>query len=217
MTLILCTIAFAGCANNSVKDDPLASFHASKPASILVLPVVNKSVDVMAGSSVLTTLPQLLGERGYYVFPVHTVKTLLEMEGLYEAQRVHEQPVETLASLFGADAILYVTVHSWTSKYVLIQTTTEVDLEYIITNRVGEPLYQRRQKLRYTPDSGQSNSLLDQLIVSAISAAVERADPQYIPLTREANARAFITTSNPLPPGPYSLSYEKYYATPKAD
>lgn len=214
LLLIVCALVFTGCASNAVKDDPLATFHATKPASILVLPVVNKSVDVMAGSSVLTTLPQLLGERGYYVFPVHTVKTLLEMEGLYEAEQVHNQPPETIANLFSADAILYVTVHSWTSKYVLIQTTTEVDLEYVITNRIGETLYQQRQQLRYTPDSGQSsNSLIDQLIVSAISAAVERADPQYIPLTREANYRAFINTRSPLPPGPYSLSYDKYYQT----
>jgi hypothetical protein len=166
----------------------------------------------MAGASVLTTLPKLLGERGYYVFPVHTVKTLLEMEGLYEAEQIHNQPTETLADLFSADAILYITVHSWTARYVLIQTTTEIDLEYRITNRIGETIYQQREQLHYTSDNSQSgNSLVNQLISSAISAAIERAAPQYIPLTREANNRAFITTRNPLPPGPYSSGYEKYY------
>lgn len=200
------------CASNSVMEDPLMEYHATKPTSILVVPVLNESVDVMAGSSVLTTLPKLLGERGYYVFPVHTVKTLFEMEGLYEADQIHNQPADSIARLFSADSVLFVTVHSWTSKYIFVQTTTEVDLEYVMTNAVGETIFHQRELLRYTPDSGDTGgSIVDQLIASAITAAVERAAPQYIPLTREANYRAFINTPNPIPPGPYSLKYEEYY------
>src|SRR5690554_5632196 len=75
--LLIVTVVLAGCAT-APRIDPLASFHDAQPKSLLVVPIVNNSVDVQAPTSVLTTLPRVLAEKGYYVFPVNTVKTLLE-------------------------------------------------------------------------------------------------------------------------------------------
>ena len=208
-------VVLTGCATTGPHEDPLAAFHQTKPTSILVLPVVNNSVDVMASTSALTTLPKILGERGYYVFPVNTVKTLLEYEGFADPQEIHNQPVASLVNLFHADAVLYVTIHSWTSQYILISTTTEVDLEYVIKDSQGQVLFSDREVMRYTPhadNSGGSGGLLANLISSAIVAAVERASPNYLPLTREANANVFLFGHYALPPGPYHPSYLTYYS-----
>ncbi|ELU03472.1 hypothetical protein CAPTEDRAFT_214153, partial [Capitella teleta] len=56
--------------------------------------------------------PVPLAEKGYYVFPVNTVKTVLE----------GEDPVR-LGNMFGADAILYVTINEWDAQYVVLSTT----------------------------------------------------------------------------------------------
>lgn len=50
---------------------------------------------------------------GFYVFPVNTTKTVLEQEGFYEGEQIHQQPPEALARMFGADAVLYVTIKRW--------------------------------------------------------------------------------------------------------
>lgn len=210
MGMLLCIAFFGGCAS-SPRIDPMASFHDAQPKSLLIVPVVNNSVDVQAPTSVLTTLPRVLAEKGYYVFPVNTVKTLLEFEGLYEPAEIHATPPDQLAGLFGADAILYVTIHEWTAQYLLVQTTTVVDFEYRIVHRDGTPLWSARKNLKYRPDSGSTGNNLSSLIASAITAAFERADPHYLPLTRQANREVFYTDATALPPGPYARNYEQYY------
>lgn len=200
-----------GCATTQQPTD-FSAFHSAQPKSILVVPVVSQSVDVQAPTSVLTTLPKTLAEKGYYVFPVNTVKTLLEFEGLYEPAEIHATPPDQLAALFGADAILYVTVHEWTSKYVVLQTTTVVDFEYRLVNRDGAELWNARKQLSYTPqNNNNAGSPLANLLVAAVSAAVERADPNYLPLTRQANQQVFYTDRTAVPPGPYAPNYKEYY------
>ncbi|WP_341937513.1 DUF799 domain-containing protein [Marinimicrobium sp. C2-29] len=203
-------VLVAGCAVNQESAD-FTAFHDAQPKSILVVPVVNESVDVQAPLSVLTTLPKTLGEKGYYIFPVNTVKTLLEYEGLYEPAVIHNTPPEQLASLFGADAILYVTIHEWTAQYVVLQTTTVVDFEYRIVNHDGAELWSARKQLSYTPQNHSSGNPLADLIASAITAALERADPNYLPLTRQANQQVFYQGATAIPPGPYSPNYKEYY------
>lgn len=209
LTLIF-TALLAGCISFPY-EDPLAAYHEVKPTAILIVPVVNESVDVQAPTSVLTTLPKLLGEKGYYVFPVNTVKTVLEYEGLYEPAEIHQLPASDLASWFGADAILYVTIHEWTSRYIVFSTTTEVDFEYRIVDKNGTELWTARENLSYTPQSDNSGGGMAGLLSMAVNAAVERAAPNYLPLTRQANDQAFNYGYTPLPPGPYSHYYQQYY------
>ena len=207
------SLIFVGCANFGEIEDPLATYHESQPRSILIVPILNNSVEVLAGDLAVTTLPKLLSDQGYYVFPVHTVKALFQSEGLYEPAEIHQQPSEVIAELFSADSILYITIHTWTAQYIVLNTTTTIDLEYRMTNAQGEQIFHKRQKLSYSPESSTNEeaSLIESLLFSAISAAFERADPEFIPLTRRANERAFLFSKPALPPGPYSIEYNRYY------
>jgi hypothetical protein len=205
------SLLVSGCAVTQVQVDTLADFHQSRPKSILIVPVVNKSIDIKASTSVLTTLPRQLGEKGYYVFPVNTVKALLEFEGLSSPQEVHNVPPAELASLFHADSILYVTIHSWTSKYIIVSTTTEVDIEYRLVAADGALLWADREKLKHSPDSHENGTVLSTLLLAVVESAIERADPNYLPLTRQANAKVFWNVNQPFPPGPYAPGYFEYY------
>jgi len=217
---IVCVVLFSVTACQTTPTGPdsdfLAALHTNKPSSILIVPVNNESIDVMAPTSVLATLPIVLGERGYYVFPVNTVKVLLEAEGYYEPAEVHAAPTDNLASLFGADAVLYVTIHEWDAQYIVFATTTVVDFEYTLKSKSGDTLWTARQKLTYQPQSNNSGNPLADLIAGAISAAIERASPNYLPLTRQANRQAFYNINRGLPPGPYSPAFGAYYESLEA-
>lgn len=198
-------ILFVGCAAPIVKKD-MSAFANAAPRSILVVPTVNKSLDVDAPNYVLSTLPVPLAERGYYVFPVNTTKVVLEQEGFYEGERVHQQAPESLARIFGADSILYVTINKWDAKYVVLATTVTVNFTYRMVSKDGVEIFNETKQLEYTPDNSNTGNPLANLLVAAINAAITRAAPNYLPLTRQANYQVFYMGPNPLPLGPYLTS-----------
>ena len=74
---LIAAILLSGCAGNkpatSAAKKDYTALRSEKPRSILVVPAVNRSVDVGAPDYLLSTIARPLAERGYYVFPVHLV------------------------------------------------------------------------------------------------------------------------------------------------
>lgn len=206
MKRLLSTIAalgiLAGYAGQVASKD-MTAFNAAAPRSILIVPIANKSLDVDAPNYVLATLPVPLAERGYYVFPVNTAKMILEQEGYYEGDRVHQEPPEVLAKLFDADAVLYVTINRWDAQYALITTTVTVEFEYKLYSKDGTEIWGERKVMIYQPQNSNSGSALAMLISMAVNAAITRAAPDYMPLARRANSQAFTFGPNAIPDGPY--------------
>ena len=202
---LLAGLLLAGCATQQPRD--FSAFQAARPRSILVVPVVNRSLDVDAPNYVLSTLPVPLAEKGYYVFPVNTAKVVLEQEGFYEGEKIHEQPPEQLARLFGADAVLYVRINRWDAQFALITTTVTVDFDYRMVGKDGVEIWQQRQQMRYQPDSNNNSAVhpMAALLAQVISAAITRAAPNYMPLTRQANQQVFILGPSAIPDGPYKV------------
>lgn len=206
MRVVLCLLTavfLTGCVTQPVKKD-MSAFTAAAPRSILVVPTINKSLDVDAPNYVLAALPVPVAEKGYYVFPVNTTKYVLEQEGYYEGERIHQQPTETLAKLFGADAVLYVSINRWDAQYAFIATTVTVDFDYRLVSKDGTEIWKENKRMQYSPqNNNNSGSPLAMLISAAISAALTRAAPNYMPLTQQANQQVFVMGVNPLPDGPY--------------
>lgn len=206
MTLgLLAGVLLGGCATQPPRD--FSAFQAAQPRSILVVPVVNRSLDVDAPNYVLSTLPVPLAEKGYYVFPVNTAKVVLEQEGFYEGEKIHEQPPEQLARLFGADAVLYVRINRWDAQFALITTTVTVDFDYRMVGKDGVEIWKERQQMRYQPDNNNNSAVnpMAALLSQVISAAITRAAPNYMPLTRQANQQVFILGPSAIPDGPYKV------------
>jgi len=192
-----------GCATQPTKVDQSA-FLAAAPRSILVVPTINRSLDVDAPNYVLAALPIPIAEKGYYVFPVNTTKFVLEQEGFYEGERIHQQPPETLAKLFGSDSVLYVTINQWDAKFVLFTTVVTVAFDYRLVNKDGAEIWKESVRMQYQPqNNNNSASPMAALIGAVINAAITRAAPNYMPLTQQANQLAFILGPNALPDGPY--------------
>lgn len=204
MRTLVCVLAFVltGCAAPVQKTD-LSAFNAAAPRSILVVPAVNKSLDVDAPNYLLSTLSVPLAEKGFYVFPVHTAKVVLEQEGYYEGEQIHNQPAEALAKLFGADAVLFVTINRWDAQYAVLAATVTVNFDYRLVNKDGSELWRANQQMQYSPQNTNTGHPLGNLIAAAISAAMTRAAPNYLPLTQMANNQVFILGPTAIPNGPY--------------
>ena len=137
------------------------------------------------------------------VTPVNTTRYVLEQEGLYEGEQIRQQPTEALSKLFGADSILYVTIHRWDAQYALITTTVTVQFEYTLVSKDGTKIWAADQRMQYTPQNNGGGSALAMLVTAVVNAAVARAAPNYMPLTRQANTLVFNQERTAIPLGPY--------------
>ena len=192
----------SGCATTVKKD--YTKFMSANPRSILIVPVVNETVDIDAPDYFLSTISVPVSEQGYYVFPVHMVKRVLEDDGLSDADLVHSASTEKLCELFGSDAVLYIKIKRWDAQYALIATTVTVGLEYIIKDgKTGVVLWQEDSVVRYTSQGAGSGNLLADVIIVAVNAAMTKAAPNYIPLAKQANEQVFVYPGPGIPPGPY--------------
>lgn len=208
LLLLVVFVVLSGCAHKELNKQD--KFLSASPRSILVVPVVNNSVDITAADYMLSTLTIPLAERGYYIFPINAVKRVLEDDGLADSSLVHSSPTSKLAKLFGADSVLYVVVEQWDSKYMILSTTTTVSVYYQIRDgKTDDVLWENRVKMVYQPQSsggggGSLTGLVVQLAVQAAVAAMEKAAPNYMPLARQANAQALTHyPGDGIPFGPY--------------
>jgi hypothetical protein len=209
--LLIALAVCSGCAHQQ-DFNKQEKFVSAAPKSILIVPVVNNSVEVTAADYMLSTVTVPFAERGYYVFPVNLVKRVLEDDGLADSSLVHKAPASKLAALFGADAVLYITIDRWDAKYAVLTTIVTVGVTYQIRDgKTDELLWENKETMKYDPNKsgGSSGNPIADLIVMAVKAVVTKATPQYVPLARQANAMAVMTyPGSGLPLGPYATDKE---------
>jgi hypothetical protein len=197
-----------GCASKPARYD-YSQFRTEGPRSILVVPVINKSIDVNAPDYFLATIATPLAERGYYVFPVNMVKSVLADDGLSDANLVHQGDPHRLGELFGADAVMYISIERWDAKYVVLATTVTVELNYTLkSTHTGAVLWKNHQTVVYQPQQNGGGGVAG-LIANAIVAAIAKAAPNYMPLARQANGGAVNLKGTGLPAGPYDGMFGK--------
>lgn len=191
----------SGCAIKPVKND-MSAFYAHKPRSILVVPIVNDSPEISASPVFVSTITRPLAERGYYVFPVYLTDLVLRDFGLAEAGHIHQLPTQRFHELFGADAVLLITIKDWSSKYIVLASTVAVEMDYELKDtRTGTLLWESKQKVVQS-----SGGAAGGLIGMAVAAAIHAMGTDYQPLARQANNQAFLPPKG-LPAGPYNLEY----------
>lgn len=112
--------------------------------------------------------------------------------------------------LFGCDAVLLITINKWESQYAVISTSTNVSFQYRLAScKDGSVLWEDRRELTYSPQAAYNANPLAALLAAAITAALEKAEPNYMPLASQANLLAAGTVGQGLPAGPYRPEYQK--------
>lgn len=157
-----------GCVTTDANLDYTA-FRESKPASILVLPPLNSSIEVEATTAVLaqSTLP--LAESGYYVVPVALMDETFRQNGLTEPEDIHQLPLNKLREIFGADSALYITVTEYGSQYAVLASTITVAADAsLIDLRTGTTLWSGQKKVAQSSGGGSLLGMLVQAVVDQI-------------------------------------------------
>ena len=170
LVLLLLGLLLASGCTTAPKD--YTAFRAHQPKSILVLPPQNETNDIIAGYSMLTTTTRPLAELGYYVFPVVMVDQFLKENGLPTAAEMHQAPLAKLTEAFGAEAVLYITVEKYGTKYTVISSDTYVTARAkLVDCRTGIVLWENRVGAFGGGNSGIIEALVGQVVNKLIDSA----------------------------------------------
>ncbi len=203
---MLAALMLAGCAAPAPYD--YTDYRLHPPRSILVLPPLNESVAVQGTYSYLSTVTFPIAELGYYVFPVAVVDQFLKENGMPTAGEMHQVPLNKVAEIIGADAVLYVTLQQYGSKYQVINSATTVQVKArLVDTKSGLLLWEGVGMAQQ--NSGGSGNIFADLIAAAITQAINSGTDAAHDVCRPANRNLFYTKNYGLLYGPYSPEYGK--------
>lgn len=203
---LLALSALAGC--KTIEPYDYTNYRAHPPRSILVLPPLNETAVVEGTYGYLSTVTFPLAELGYYVFPIAVVDQMMKENGLPTAGEMHQAPLNKIAEITGADAVMYVTLQQYGSKYQLINTKTVVQVRARLVDTHTETVLWEGAALAQQNSSGSGN-LLANVIAAAIIQAMNSSTDSAHGVSRLANAGLFLTKDTGLLHGPHHPEYEQ--------
>lgn len=199
IALLLLLVTFVTACTQTRPDYTLYQQHL--PKSILVLPPLNNTASIEATNQFMHTITQPIAERGYYVFPVAVVDRMLRENGVVSPVEMRQVSLQRLREIFGADALLDITIEEWGTQYLVLSSTTTVTVAYrLIDLGSGALLWSGESSL--TDNGNRGGRLGDQLINSLIHAVSNTLSNPEEALAREVNWRALANRNNGLLPGP---------------
>lgn len=205
---MLLAVLLVGCAAPPKIDQ--SAFKQSKPGSILVLPPINLSPDIRGSLSFLSTVTLPLSEAGYYVFPVAMVDATFKENGLSMPDDIHAAPLPKLQSIFGADAVLYITLEKYGSSYVVIDSQTLVVAKArLVDARSGVLLWEGKASASDAEGRDNSNGLLGVLVSSVIHQLASQVGNPAHGISKIASARLLSPRAGGILHGPRSPQHGK--------
>lgn len=173
------------------KEQAFPEVYKEMPASVLVIPAMNKSTAAEAPEYFSSTIAEPIANAGYYVLPIEITTALLRQEGVQEGEQIKDVPPQLFRDLFGADAILFVTINEWDTNYYVLGGNVTVGIEYDMkSTKTGQSLWYYRDNLVVdTSDNSNSGNLIASIIATAIKTAMQ----DYVPIAQRVNAMALST------------------------
>ncbi len=95
-----------------------------------------------------------------------------------------------------------------------LTTQVTVDFDYKLKDcKTGDVIWAERKGMVYSPQHNQSSgSLLADLVAMAITAAITKGAPNYMPMAQQVNNSVLdYPKGNGIPAGPYLPQYGKDY------
>ena len=204
LAMLAIVALLAGCAGPQRNVDYTA-FRESKPASILVLPPLNTSVDVAASAAVLSQATLPLAESGYYVVPVAVMEETFRQNGLTTPDDIHAVPAR-LREIFGRRRL----VHD--RQGIRRELQGGVERRHRVHRRdaagpAAAPLWDGHQTLRQG-SSSNSGGLIGMLVQAVVDQVVNSlSDRSYGVAGMTSNALLSAGTQGGILYGPRSPRY----------
>ncbi|WYX26934.1 DUF799 domain-containing protein [Achromobacter xylosoxidans] len=205
--LFIPLIALAGCVAPQKAVDYTA-FRESRPASIVVLPPLNTSIEPQAAAAVLSQATRPLAESGYYVTPVAVMAETFQQNGLVTPDDIHALPVGRLRDIFGADAALYLTVSKYGSSYAVLSSAVTVSIDATLVDlRTGTKLWEGKKEL-VESSNNSGGGLVGMLLQAVVDQIVNTLSDKSYGVAGLAS-EALLGAGQPggLLPGPRSPRY----------
>lgn len=208
---LLTVLLVSGCASTRTAMD-YSAFKQSNPKSILVLPPINHSTEVIAPYAVLATVTVPLAEAGYYVFPVALVDETFKNNGLTVAEDIHAVSPKKLHEIFAADAVMYLEVEQYGTSYAILSSDTVVVVKAkLVDSRTQIVLWQGRASAASSEQNGgNSGGIVGMLVEAAVTQIMETVMDTGFDIAGIASARLLSAgTPNGLLYGPRSPKHGK--------
>ncbi len=202
-------LAALPCACQAPQPYDYSLFREHPPRSLLVLPPLDNTMEVDATYAYLSTVTMPLAERGYYVFPVAVVDRILRDNGLPTPAEMHAVSLAKISEIFGADAVLYITLGDWGTSYQVIDSSTTVSADArLVDVRTGTEIWRGSNETVQSSNSG-SGSLVDMLASALVNQVATSVSDPSRDVARECNDGLFCNEHSGLLYGPYSEDYGK--------
>jgi len=205
---MLWIIVMSACQSTPKKPFNYRPFLKHMPASILVLPPVNESMEVMAPYMYISTISRPIAEKGYYVFPVAVIDALMKANGVSTPEDMHRIPLIKINEIIGPDAVLYVTIKEWGTKYRVLDSQTVVyAYAKLIDTDTGSIIWQNASKVVKSSNDG-SNSIIQMLLAALINQVLSNFFDPTLDVAHVMNQRLYNNAAKGLLKGKYHPEYE---------
>lgn len=183
--LACCIVTSCGVTNTTTRVMQYGKMYDEKPLTLLVMPPINNSSNAEAKDLLYTSISRPLVEAGYYVISPLLAMDILKAESAYDAENFFDAPLDVFNNFFGADAVVFSVIDTWTKKGMGIETKIRYVIKSAHTNEI---LFDRSCDLYLdlSVNSGHSYGLLGALVDLAASA-IATAATDHIVAARRAN------------------------------
>ena len=206
--LLLLIMVLSACGpSGRTRANLYPEMYEVRPVTLLVMPPINNSANVDAKELLYTSISRPLAEAGYYVIPPTLAMEVLRQESAYDAEMFIDRPLKQFHDFFGADAVVFSVIDTWSKSLNGIQT----DIRYIIKSTLTDQvLFDRKCQLYLdlSVDSSNGNKKNQSLLGALLDVAVgvlNTALTDQIEAARKANYYIF----QDLPVGKYDDLYLK--------
>jgi hypothetical protein len=210
LVIVFIAVALTSACVSMPPGQDYTAFRSADPHSIVVLPPLNKSTEVVAPYSVMAQLVAPIAESGFYVFPVAVVDQTFKNNGLTVANDIHAVPIQKLHEIFAADAALYLTIEQYGTSYVVISSDTVVSVSASLVDlRTGDVLWQGAASASSAETRGNNGGgLVGMLVEAALNQIIETVTDRGFDIAAITSNRLFSAESyNGLLHGPRSKKY----------
>lgn len=193
-------ISSCGTGARLTREEQYAHMYEEKPVTLLLMPPINNTTNVEAKDFLYTSISRPLSEAGYYVISPLLAMEILKAESAYDAELFINASLETFRNFFGADAVVFSEINSWTKKGFGVET----NIRYFIKSAyTGEILFDRSCELYLDLSVNSGGGSLISAVVDLVASAVNTAVTEHIVAARKANYYIF----KDIPRGKYSPQY----------
>lgn len=206
---VMMALLLTGCAKPVSQD--YSAFKQSKPRSILVLLPQNQSPEVNASHGMLSQVTLPLSEAGYYVLPVAVVEETFKQNGVTNASDINAVSPEKLRKIFGADAVLYITVVQYGTSYQIISSDTRVSATAkLVDLKTGKVLWSGGATASSNEGDNSSGGIIGMLVQAAVSQIANTMTDKSHDIAGITSTRMLSAgTPNGILYGPRSPQYGK--------